>query len=78
MNVELRIEARDDLVDAAVFYHEQKDALGDYFIKCIYDDLKMLESHAGIHELVFGLHRKLSKRFPFASTTMSRRISSML
>jgi plasmid stabilization system protein ParE len=26
----------------------------------------MLESQAGIHELVFGLHRKLSRRFPYA------------
>lgn len=63
MHVELRVEARDDLIDGALFYEQQRQGLGDYFADCLFEDL---EREAGIHEIVFGLHRKLSKRFPFA------------
>jgi len=66
MRVELRIEARDDLTDAAAFYDRQRDGLGGYFIDSLFSDLKRLESESGIHEIARGLHRKLSKRFPFA------------
>ncbi len=66
MHVELRVEARDDLVEASAFYDAQRDGLGDYFIDCLFSDLEKLESEAGIHEIAYGLHRKLSKRFPFA------------
>lgn len=66
MRVELRIEAREDLVNAAAFYDEQRVSLGDYFIDCLFSDLESLESQPGIHKVVYGLHRKLSERFPFA------------
>ena len=66
MRVELRVEARNDLFEAAAFYDAQRDRLGDEFVDSIFADLEILESQAGIHELVYGLHRKLSKRFPFA------------
>ena len=66
MNVELRVEARNDLVEASAFYDAQRDGLGDYFIDCLFSDLEKLESEAGIHETAYGLHRKLSERFPFA------------
>ena len=66
MHVELRVEARDDLADAAAFYDGQRDGLGDYFIDCLFSDLETLESQAGIHDIAYGLHRKLSDRFPFA------------
>jgi plasmid stabilization system protein ParE len=66
MHVELRVEARNDLTEAAAFYHSQRDGLGDYFIDCLFSDLKRLETEASIHEVVYGLHRKLSQRFPFA------------
>lgn len=66
MRVEIRVEARLDLVDAAWFYDRQRDKLGDYFLDRIFDDLKTLETNAGIHELTFGFHRKLVSRFPFA------------
>ena len=66
MRVELRAEAREDLVNGAVFYNDQRDGLGDYFIDCLFIDLESLESQAGIHEVVYGLHRKLAGRFPFA------------
>ncbi len=66
MRVELRIEARHDLIDGGLFYEQQREGLGDYFTDCLFEDLERLEREAGIHEIVFGLHRKLSKRFPFA------------
>ncbi len=66
MHVELRVEARHDLLEGAWFYEQQRDGLGDYFTDCLFEDLDRLEREAGIHEIVFSLHRKLSKRFPFA------------
>ncbi len=35
MNVEVRDEARDDLVDGAVFYGDQSPGLDDYFLDCL-------------------------------------------
>ncbi len=66
MHVELRVEARNDLVEAAAFFDAQRDGLANFFIDSVFSYLKKLESEAGIHELAYGLHRKLAKRFPFA------------
>jgi len=66
MHVELRVEARNDLIEASAFYDAQRDGLADYFIDSVFADLQVLESEAGIHELAYGLHRKLTERFPFA------------
>jgi plasmid stabilization system protein ParE len=66
MRVELRVEARRDLLDGAWFYEQQREGLGAYFTDRLFEDLERLEGEAGIHETVFGLHRKLSRRFPFA------------
>jgi hypothetical protein len=66
MHVELRVEARHDLLEGAWFYEQQREGLGDYFTDCLFEDLDRLEREAGIHATVFALHRKLSKRFPFA------------
>ena len=66
MHVELRVEARQDLIEGALFYEQQREGLGEYFTDCLFEDLHRLDREAGIHATVFGLHRKLSKRFPFA------------
>jgi len=66
MRVELRVEARRDLVKGALFYEQQREGLGNYFTDCLFEDLDRLESEAGIHAIVYGLHRKLSKKFPYA------------
>ncbi len=66
MRVELRAEARRDLLDGAWFYEQQREGLGASFTDRLFDDLKRLEGEAGIHEVMFGMHRKLSRRFPFA------------
>ena len=66
MRVELRVEARHDLEKGALFYEQQREGLGDYFTDCLFEDFDRLESAAGIHAMVYGLHRQLSKKFPYA------------
>ncbi|KXJ04607.1 hypothetical protein AC249_AIPGENE10356, partial [Exaiptasia diaphana] len=66
MRVELRSEAQEDLVEGAAFYETQREGLGDEFIEDLFSELSDLQHQAGIHPIVFGLHRKLSHRFPFA------------
>jgi len=65
MRVELRVEARQDLVDGASFYDRQRKGLGNHFIDSLFEDLDRLGGEAGVHVTVHGLHRKLSKNFPF-------------
>ncbi len=66
MHVELRDEARDDLVDGAIFYGEQSADLDHYFLKCLREDIEKLQSTGGIHEQYGGFHRSLSERLPYA------------
>ena len=66
MRIELRTEARCDLIEAAAFFDSQRSGLGDYFIDCVFHDLRRLENEAGIHAKAFGFHRKLASKFPFA------------
>lgn len=66
MHVELRDEARDDLVDGAMFYGEQSAGLDGYFLKCLRQDIEKLQSIGGVHEKYRGFHRSLSERFPYA------------
>ncbi len=66
MRVELRDEARADLVDGAWFYGRQAPGLDDHFLECLREDLRTLETTVGIHEKYRGFYRKLSKRFPFS------------
>ncbi len=48
MRVELRAEARHDLVEGAWFYEQQREGLGDYFTDRLFEDLGRLETEAGI------------------------------
>mgnify|MGYP001346113437 FL=1 len=66
MRVELRNEAREDLVAGALFYAEQSPGLEMHFLDSLRSDLEVLRSTAGVHEQFRGFHRKLSRRFPFA------------
>jgi hypothetical protein len=65
MVVKLLREARLDLFAAARFYDQQSNGVGDYFLKCIFEDLDRLETLAGIHERRGSYFRILSKRFPY-------------
>ncbi len=66
MRIEILDEAEKDLVDGFAFYERQSKELGDYFLDSIFSDVESLHLYAGIHALLFGYHRLLSKRFPFA------------
>ena len=65
MRIEILSEAADDLVAGAKFYERKRAGLGEYFLNSLYSDIDSLLLYAGIHRLVFGFHRALSKRFPF-------------
>ncbi|PAU76893.1 MULTISPECIES: type II toxin-antitoxin system RelE/ParE family toxin [Halomonadaceae] len=66
MKLRLLDSAVDDLLEATAFYDAQVAGLGDYFIDNLSADIDSLRHHAGIHQRVFGFHRLLAKRFPFA------------
>ena len=58
--------ARDDLAAGVAFYESQGEGLGEYFRESLISDVDSLEIYAGTHQRVFGFHRLLSKRFPYA------------
>jgi hypothetical protein len=66
MKVEILSQARDDLVAGLHFYEKQAPGLGSYFLDSLFSDIDSLILYGGIHRIVFGFHRVLSKRFPFA------------
>ena len=66
MNIVILPSARDDLADGFQFYENQGEGLGSYFLETLFSDIDSLRLYAGIHSKVFGSHRLLSKRFPYA------------
>ena len=66
MRIEVLDEAEADLIDGFHFYEGQETGLGWYFLDSLFSDVDSLLLYAGIHEIVHGYHRCLSKRFPFA------------
>jgi plasmid stabilization system protein ParE len=48
------------------FYEMQQTGLGDYFLDSLFSDIDSLLLYAGVHQKVFGYHRTLSRRFPYA------------
>ncbi len=66
MTIVILPSARDDLADGCAFYERQEAGLGAYFLETLFSDIDSLRLYAGIHRKVFGFHRLLSKRFPYA------------
>lgn len=66
MRVRILSAAEEDLEKGYRFYESQSPGLGSYFLDSLYSDIDSLTYFGGIHQLVFGYHRLLSKRFPFA------------
>lgn len=66
MKIQILPSAMDDLTNGFEFYENQMKGLGSYFLETLFSDIDSLYLYAGIHSLVFGYHRLLSKRFPFA------------
>jgi len=51
---------------AFAFMSGKAAALAWYFLESLNSDIESLRLYAGTHRHVFGYHRMLSKRFPFA------------
>lgn len=66
MKIRILSPAEEDLEEGYRFYDSQAPGLGLYFLDCLYSDIDSLTYFGGIHPVVFGRHRLLSKRFPFA------------
>ncbi len=66
MKIKILPAAMDDLSDGRLFYEKQGEGLGEYFFDSLFSDIDSLILYAGIHPIVFGYHRMLSKRFPYA------------
>jgi plasmid stabilization system protein ParE len=66
MKIAVLPSARDDLSDGFNFYERQGEGLGDYFLESLASDIDSLRLFAGIHLKMYGFHRLLSKRFPYA------------
>jgi plasmid stabilization system protein ParE len=66
MRIEILSEAAEDLLNGYHFYERQAPNLGNYFLDSLYSDIDSLLVYAGIHPIVYGKHRSLSKRFPYA------------
>jgi len=56
----------EDLANGRRFYDSQELGVGDYFFDSIFADIDSLKLYAGIHPQVFGFHRMLTQRFPYA------------
>ena len=66
MRIDILDEAQEDLIEGFHFYEDREIGVGFYFLDCLFSDIDSLLPFAGIHQVVFGYHRSLSKRFPFA------------
>lgn len=66
MKIRLLTVAFDDLEAGRRFYERQQAGLGDYFLDSLFSDIDSLLLYAGIHRKLFGYHRTLSRRFPYA------------
>jgi len=61
MRVKILSIAEDDLEEGYRFYESQADGLGTYFLDSLYSDIDSLAYFAGMHRVVLGYHRLLSK-----------------
>jgi plasmid stabilization system protein ParE len=66
MRIKILGVAEDDLEEGHRFYESQAVGLGTYFLDTLYSDIDSLAYFAGMHRVVLGYYRLLSRRFPFA------------
>lgn len=66
MKIEILASAEKDLEEGYHFYEERGPGLGSYFLDSLYSDIDSLAYFGGMHRVVFGHHRLLARRFPFA------------
>lgn len=66
MRIKVLTAAINDLENGRLFYQQQGEHLGDYFLDALFSDIDSLIIYAGIHQQVFGYYRMLAHRFPYA------------
>lgn len=66
MKVRVLRSALEDLADGRQFYEQQGAGVGGYFFDSLFSEIDSLVLYAGVHRLVFGFHRLLARRFPYA------------
>lgn len=66
MKLRLLSLAEVDLLRGFQFYERQNPGVGAYFLETLYSDIESLRLYAGTHRYVYGYHRLLSRRFPYA------------
>ena len=66
MKIRLLRSALEDLASGRKFYDKQGEGLGGYFFDSLFADIDSLVLTGGVHRKVFGCHRLLAKRFPYA------------
>ena len=49
-----------------MFYEGQGEGLGSYYLDTLFSDIDSLVLYGGVHREVFGYHKLLAKRFPYA------------
>jgi len=58
--------AERDLVAGYRFYETQRVGLGDYFLDSLYAEIDSLILFGGMHRVIEGYHRMLTRTFPYA------------
>ena len=65
--IALRLEARDDLVEAALWYEEQRVGLSDRFLDAVSAAMQVIAARPNSFPIVHrDVRRALVKRFPYA------------
>lgn len=66
MRIKILSSAVEDLHAGCVFYENQGEGVGAYFFDSLFSDIDSPTLYAGVHSKLYGCHRMLSKRFPYA------------
>ena len=66
MKIRILTSAYNDLKRGRRFYENQAKNLGDYFFDALFADIDSLILYGGVYQQLFGYHRMLSSRFPYA------------
>ena len=66
MKIQILTSAVKDLEEGRIFYEKQGGGLWDYFFDTLFSDIDSLALFGGINRKIYGYHRLLSSRFPYA------------
>jgi len=66
MRIRILEAALNDLDQGRRCYDRQGEGLVAYFLNSLFSEIDSLVLFAGIHRKVFGFHRLLARRFPYA------------